>query len=164
MFEGMFGTSGELYHVGMRAAHLESALDELSETHQVEWTEINERDFTVWEPGNGYRTYPLRLAFSRQGPIRLEILESIPGSHWDGRDVPGPHHLGVWVDDVGAEIERLSARGWSLEFAANSPEEGYGRFAYIRSPQGILFEPVDIANRPRFEAWWAGGELASHRS
>lgn len=163
MFSGMFGTSGELYHIGMRAAHLESALEQLTASHGVEWTPISERPFRVWEPGNGYREYPLRLAFSREGPVRLEVLEGVPGSHWDGRDVPGPHHLGVWVENVGEECERLIARGWTLEFAAASPEEGYGRFAYIRSPEGILFEPVDVANRPRFEAWWAGGELASHK-
>jgi len=164
MAGGMLGTTGELFHIGIRVPQLEKALDEFGASHQVEWTDINERQFTVWEPGSGYRTYPLRLAFSRQGPVRLELLEGAPGSHWDGRDVPGPHHLGVWVDNVAAEIERLVTRGWTLQFAANSPEEGYGRFAYIRSPEGILVEPVAVSNRPRFEAWWAGGELAAASS
>jgi len=159
MFEGMFGVRGELFHIGIRVPDLAAAMREIGASHGVEWSSVRDSPFRIWEPAAGYVEYPLRLCFSREGPCRLELLEGIPGSHWDGRDVPGPHHLGVWVDDVGAEVERLSARGWSLEFAAASPDEGYGRFAYIRSPEGILFEPVDVTNRERFETWWAGGEL-----
>jgi len=153
------GVRGELFHIGIRVPDHDAAMHELGTSHGVEWTSVRESPFRVWEPGSGYAEYPLRLCFSREGPCRLELLEGVPGSHWDGRVVPGPHHLGVWVDDVGAEVERLLARGWTLQFAAASPEEGYGRFAYVRSPDGVLFEPVDVANRARFEAWWAGGEL-----
>jgi len=158
-FDGMLGIHGELFHIGIRVPDLAVAMAEFGESHGVEWTSARESPFRVWEPDNGYAEYPLKLCFSREGPCRLELLEGVPGSHWDGREVPGPHHLGVWVDDVGAEVERLLARGWTLQFAAAAPEEGYGRFAYIRSPDGVLFEPVDVANRERFETWWAGGEL-----
>lgn len=159
MFDGTFGPTGALFHIGIRVPDLEAAMVEIGESHGVEWTSVRASPFRVWEPGTGYAEYPLSLVFSRRGPCRLELLEGVPGSHWDGRNVPGPHHLGVWVDSVADEVERLLARGWTLEFAAASPDEGFGRFAYIRSPEGVLFEPVDVANRERFEQWWAGGEL-----
>ena len=78
---------------------------------------------------------------------------------WDGHDVPGAHHFGYWSDDVGADTERLLAEGWTLEMAAGAPEDGYGRFSYVRSPSGYLLEPVSLAVKPRFERWWAGGPL-----
>ena len=64
------------------------------------------------------------------------------------------------VDDVGAETQRLLGQGWRLELAAAPPEHGYGRFSYLRSPNGVLVEPVSSSAKPRFEVWWAGGELA----
>lgn len=164
MFEGMFGPTGELFHIGIRVPDLGAAMAELGAAHGVEWTSVRNSPFRVWEPDTGTVEYPLKLVFSREGPCRLELLEGVPGSHWDGREVPGPHHLGVWVDSVGDEVERLLARNWTLEFSAAPPDEGYGRFAYIRSPEGVLFEPVEVANRERFEAWWAGGELRSAAS
>ena len=48
--------------------------------------------------------------------------------------------------------------------AAASPEDGYGRFSYVRTTSGLLVEPVALASRERFEAWWAAGELASSAS
>jgi hypothetical protein len=64
-------------------------------------------------------------------------------------------------DDPKAETERLLAKGWTLVMAANAPEDGYGRFTYVQAPSGLLVEPVAAVNRPRFEAWWAGGTLAA---
>ena len=48
--------------------------------------------------------------------------------------------------------------------SAAAPVEGYGRFTYVRSAEGLLVEPVAIANRERFETWWAGGTLAAPSS
>src|SRR6478672_11116842 len=71
--------------------------------------------------------------------------KSAPAAAWRGRrcrigrwpcgcpirvrnDVPGAHHFGYWSDDVRADTESLLADGWTLELAANAPDEGYGRF------------------------------------
>ena len=45
--------------------------------------------------------------------------------------------------------------------SAAAPRPGTERFTYVRSPRGLLVEPVALANRERFEAWWAGGTLAA---
>jgi catechol 2,3-dioxygenase-like lactoylglutathione lyase family enzyme len=92
--------------------------------------------------------------------VHLELMRGPAGSIWDGDDGPGPHHLGFWSDDVAADTEARLAAGWTLELAAAPPDEGYGRFTYLRSPQGVLVEPVSSASRPRFERWWAGGSLS----
>jgi hypothetical protein len=99
------------------------------------------------------------LTYSVEGPVHLELLQGEAGSIWDGDDAPGAHHFGVWSDDPGGDVQRLLDAGWALEMAANSPDDGYGRFAYVRSPAGFVVEPVTSANKPRFERWWAGGDL-----
>ncbi len=115
----------------------------------------------VWLPDRGAVTKQLALVYSTEGPVHLELMQGEAGSPWHvtGDDAVGLHHLGYWVDDVTAETERLLAQGWTLELAATAPEAGYGRFTYLRSPAGVLVEPLNRSSRPRFEAWWAGGEL-----
>ena len=68
--------------------------------------------------------------------------------------------IGYFVEDPGVETERLLAQGGELVMSAASPDEGYGRFTYVRWRNGMLVEPVALANKERFETWWAGGELA----
>jgi lactoylglutathione lyase len=119
-----------------------------------------ERDQPVWTPHGGAYTIPLRFTYSREGPQHVALLQGAAGSLWDGADLPGVHHHGVWVDDVAAETERLLDAGWTLELAQQPPEQGYGSMTYVRSRGGFLLEPVSSAVRPRFERWWAGGSFA----
>jgi len=114
---------------------------------------------SVWVPGSGPVVLQLALTYSVEGPVHLELLQGPAGSIWDANDVPGAHHFGYWSDDVGADTESLLADGWTLELAAAAPDDGYGRFTYVRSPSGYLVEPVAVASKPRFERWWAGGSL-----
>jgi hypothetical protein len=155
----MFGVAGELFHVGIRVTDLQSAMDEIGRTHGVTWATLQDRMMEIWLPDRGSVTVRLAVTYSREGPVHLELMES-DEAPWHAGDTPGPHHLGYWVDDVRAETERLVAAGWTVEMAAAPPDAGYGRYTYVRSPQGVLFEPVSSAARPRLEAWWAGGALA----
>ena len=91
--------------------------------------------------------------------MHLELLQGDLGSIWDAGEHPGPHHLGVWVDNVATTTETLLSEGWTLELAGRSPEDGYGAFTYVRSPTGAIVEPVSAALKPAFERWWNGGEL-----
>ena len=148
-----------LFHVGVRVPDLEAAMEPLGASIGFTWAHIVERDQALWTPAQGQHTVPLRFTYSCEGPQHVELLQGAPGSLWDGADSPGVHHQGVWVDDVAAEVERLVAEGWSLEAAQRSPEDGYGVMAYVRSPGGVLLEPVAVAVRPRFERWWSGGSF-----
>ena len=156
----MLGIDGDLFHVGIRVPDLATAMDEMSRSHGVTWASVQDRPMNVCVPGDGQVALQLALTYSCEGPVHLELMSGPAGSVWDGSGQPGPHHLGYWVDDVGAETERLLARDWTLELAAAPPDAGYGRFTYLRSPEGVLVEPVSTSARPRFEAWWAGGDLA----
>ena len=159
----MLGIDGDFFHIGIRVPDLASAMDELGRSHGVTWASVQDRTMDIWLPDRGEVSYRLALTYSCEGPVHLELMEGGPGSPWDAADAGGAgvHHLGYWVDDVAVETAWLLADGWTLVLAAAPPEAGYGRFTYLRSPAGVLVEPLNRSARARFEAWWAGGDLAS---
>ena len=149
-----------VFHVGVRVRDIDEAMAELGGSMGVTWAERRENPAqTLWTPQLGLQQLHLKYTYSAEGPQHIELLEGPAGSFWDGRDQPGAHHLGIWVDDVAAETSRLIAAGWTLELAQRPPEKGFGAFSYVRSPDGVLIEPVLAAMQPMFERWWAGGEL-----
>ena len=44
-----------------------------------------------------------------------------------------------------------------MALAGTTPEEGYGNFAYVQPPNGMLVELVNDDILPMFEQWWAAG-------
>ena len=150
----------KFFHIGIRVADIDAAMAEVGKQAGVTWASVQDRPMSVWLPGDGPVVLQLALTYSVEGPVHLELLQGPAGSIWDANDVPGAHHFGYWSDDVGADTRSLLADGWTLELAAAAPDDGYGRFTYVRSPSGYLVEPVSVANKPRFERWWAGGSLS----
>ena len=155
---------GQLFHVGLRVHDLAAAMDEIGAAWGVTWCAIRDWPIEVWLPVRGRISMDIALTFSTTGPVRLELIQGAPDTPLDPAQGTGPHHLGYWVDDPGTETERLLADGWELVMSAAAPEDGYGRFTYVRSPEGLLVEPVRASDRERFEAWWAGGTLAAPSS
>ena len=148
-----------LFHTGVRVHDLERSMAELGPTLDATWAKVVQRQQPVWRPGRGVETFPLRFTYSSAGPQHVELLECVPGSPWYAGDGPGVHHVGLWVDDVEAETLAAVAAGWDVVAAAAAPDDGFGGFTYIAPPTGMIVELVDARVRPRFEAWWAGGEL-----
>ncbi|MGB5756477.1 MAG: VOC family protein [Acidimicrobiales bacterium] len=147
-----------LYHTGIRVPDLDSAMAELGPTLNVTWAEVRDLpEIQLWSPGNGVQAVSLRFTYSCEGPQHVELLEGSPGCIWDGRDDPGLHHLGVWVDDVHAETVAALADGWTCAAASAPPEDGYGPWAYLRPPSGVIVEVVSEAIKAHFEPWWAEG-------
>ncbi len=149
----------QMFHVGIRVTDIEMAMGEMTEATGVKWSALQHRQQAIWLPGAGESRVDLRFTYSMEGPVHLELLQGELGSIWDAGEHPGPHHLGVWVDNVATTTETLLSEGWTLELAGMSPEDGYGAFTYVRSPTGTIVEPVSAALKHAFERWWAGGEL-----
>lgn len=153
-----------IYHTGARVADVDAAMDELGSTLGLTWTRVQYvPDRSVWTPERGLEHVELTFVYSREGPQHLELLHGSPGSVWDGGDDAGVHHVGIWSDDVPRDVARCTAAGWRVTAAASSPDDGYGSFAYVAPPAGIVVELVSSAARPRFDAWFAGGSLGSDR-
>ena len=153
--------NSKFFHVGIRVADLEAAMAEVGDNVGVTWASVQDRPMSVWSPAIGPVVWQLAVTYSIEGPVHYELMQGERGSIWDASDAPGAHHLGYWSDDVKADTEALLGEGYTLEMAAAAPEDGYGRFTYLRAPSGFLVEPVSIRDvKPRFERWWAGGSLS----
>ena len=61
------------------------------------------------------------------------------------------------LHDVTGEVQAAMARGWTVALAGRPPDDGYGMFAYVQPPNGMLVELVSDSLLPMFEEWWAGG-------
>jgi catechol 2,3-dioxygenase-like lactoylglutathione lyase family enzyme len=153
---------GEVFHVGIRVADLAAAQQEFTESLGLSWTVPATMPMKTWAPDEGYRRDQLTISFSTAGPVHVELMVGSAGSYWDAAlHGTGLHHIGVWVEDVTKVNTDLVGKGWTVELAGRSPEEGYGGFTYVRSPAGVLVEPETFLGgaRERFDKWYAGGSL-----
>ncbi len=149
---------GDLFHTGIRVPNLEEAMAELGDGLGLVWAEARENPAqTLWTPTDGLQEIHLKYTYSAAGPQHVELLQGPAGSFWDGDDRTGAHHLGVWVDDLAGETDRLVGQGWTLIGAQNDPGDGggFGVFTYVQPPTGLIVELVDKAVLPFFEQWWA---------
>ena len=145
-----------IFHTGVRVPDLDAALADYGEGLDVTWAAVREVEQSVWTPATGLQGLHLKFTYSAEGPQHLELLEGPPGTVWDGREQPGAHHIGVWVDDIKAETDGLIEQGWTLAAAHQDPASGgYGVFTYLQPPTGLIVELVDAAIEPGFEAWWS---------
>ena len=92
------------------------------------------------------RPWKIRMAFAYLGPVQIELVQCTEGWIFQSRFLDtwgeGLHHLGFYVDDLDAQVEKLVAKGAKL--FVHDP----GRFAYLDSggPGGAIFE---LMQRPR---------------
>jgi methylmalonyl-CoA/ethylmalonyl-CoA epimerase len=88
----------------------------------------------------------VQTAFFRQGETKIELLEAIsPGSviaRFLEKKGEGMHHIAFEVKDILAEMERLSAEGFTLLQAA--PKRGADNklvcFLHPKDTSGVLIE------------------------
>lgn len=157
----MFSYTDSVFHVGVRVRDLDEAMERLGPPLGLTWAPPVERRQKVWRPEVGVTTSTLRFTYSCEGPQHVELLQGEVETPWYAEpDERGVHHLGVWADDVAAATEGFVAAGWTLEASNAPPEDGYGVFSYVRSPVGVLVEPVAASRRQLLERWWAGESMA----
>lgn len=155
----MFDYASAMFHVGYLVPDIHVAMEELGAPFGLTWTQVVVReDQPCWTPERGAFTCPLTFAYSTEGPQRIELLQGVAGTVWDNFGAGFLHHAGVYCD-VPTLTNDLISRGWELLAAQKAPEDGYGSFTYVRSPNGFILEPVAEANKPRMERWFAGGSL-----
>jgi len=145
-----------IYHTGFTVDDLEASQDMLTRALGVEWAPIHIYDpLPLWRPGIGWTEERFRVAYSRPSPHQFEVIEAPAGSFYDPARPQDNHHLGMWTDDLGGEVERLLSDGWDLLCAKGEPAQGYGTMAYLRPPMhGPVMELVSTELRPMLLAWF----------
>ena len=89
----------------------------------------------------GRAAVDLRVAFTRSGPMHIELLQGVPGTVWEPREKAYLHHTGYWV-----AADRLADLSQRLDDA------GMAREACRWDDSG---EPVGWA----YHSWPAGGRI-----
>lgn len=145
------------FHSGQLVRDLPTAMDYYSRALGLTFaTPFTFEALPLWMPERGLHHLRLSVTYSTQGPQHLEIQVGEPGSFYDPELTDGAH-IGIWVDDLVAEVQGLIAQGWALTAAGAAPEDGFGAFAYLVPPGGgPMVELVSIELQPVFDRWWAG--------
>ncbi|MBN1475063.1 MAG: VOC family protein [Syntrophaceae bacterium] len=86
------------------------------------------------------RPWKIRMAFAYVGHMEVELVQCVEGRIFQSKFLDkwgeGVHHLGFFVDDVDAEVAKLTKDGANL--LIHDP----GKFAYLDAggPGGAIFE------------------------
>lgn len=147
-----------LAHHGFVVHDLEAALHAVSAQLGVTMVALPEGSLVV-EDGTSTTTVTLRAHQSRQGPVRVELLEAVPGTVWQPVPGGGVHHLAYWSDDVNADARDLEAAGAPTAVVfASAPSAPPTR--YHRTQAGVYVELMDVALRPFVEQLVGAGPSA----
>jgi hypothetical protein len=155
MLDGRLG-SGDLFHMGVVVPDLDLAVRELGSLLALTWTDVVETPVRQRRP-HGVEEYVMRVVYSTGRAPHLEVIEAIPDSLFAlDPSRHRLHHFGVWVDDVAAEGERLTALGMP-RVSELVRDDGPPLIAFHARPDGERLELCDVSLRPGFVAWISGG-------
>ena len=155
-----------VFHTGFVVPDVDTAMDELGKAFDLDWAPVQHLTMRLRGP-DGTFDADMTFTYSTQGPSHLELLAAVEGTPWNQGHAPHPvglqaaHHVGVWSDDVVAESAALEASGAPLVVTYEHSGEGARGFAYHRLPSGLLVELVDVARKPDFDRWFAGGDFVT---
>jgi hypothetical protein len=142
------------FHSALVVPEVHSALDQLSRAFGLEWSSIRESETAVWTP-EGRVDLTFRGAFSKPGPTRIEIIESIDGTLWSAPDDVVLHHVSFWSSDLINDARHLAEDGFPM-MATSWGDDGQTPtlFTYHRKGRGPYMELLDENERPHYEEWW----------
>ncbi len=146
------------FHWGIVARDFDATCAELGAVCGLTWATPMRRQFSVRQL-DGVKEVNFRLTYSVEGPPHYEVLEASPGTVWEPSLAGGVHHLGFWSNDLDADAARLVAAGYPVGVTAATPDDQPAGFTYHRLHTGLWVELVDIARKPAYETWIAGGDF-----
>jgi hypothetical protein len=156
------------FHTGFVVPDLTSAIEAYRGILSTGWTPIETTTMTLRGP-DGPFPVTMRLAFSTDGPFRIELIEPIDGTLWQLPSNPAlgaspAHHIAFWCDDLGGAAARMEKLGAQLLVTSDSgSDDEVSLFTYHRMPDGTVVELVDSRSRRAFERWFAGGHFPGAR-
>ena len=143
-------TPGIHAHVGMVTCDLDAAIAHLGPLLGLRFTD--QFDGALAPPfatADGAPAPGLaRVCTSVGGPMRIELLEGMPGSVWHTTEIARMHHVAYWVDDVTTTAEALMAAGWELEVTLATDARRPVGFAYLTRRGHARIELTDGSDLP----------------
>jgi Glyoxalase/Bleomycin resistance protein/Dioxygenase superfamily len=100
----------------------------------------------------------LRVAYSRQGPPFLELIQILaPGPAFTYADIGRIHHVGLWCDDLAAAENDLAVSGRPYFQIQTDGGELFGLLSERSTDFGARIEYSPSTARPAIEAWASTG-------
>jgi catechol 2,3-dioxygenase-like lactoylglutathione lyase family enzyme len=144
-----------LFHTGVVVDDLEAAMAAFTAAFGCRWDAINHYEIEIELP-DGLELHEWRSAYVLDGPHFIEFSEQIRGRFFTdaGPGIPRSNHLGVWVDDLDAEVARLRGLGFQLLMRAPAGAGVQPLVAFMGVPGGgMAVELVHV--RAKASARWA---------
>lgn len=125
---------------------IDDAMHELSEALGLTFTEVREHRHGL----DGQ--WPVKVAFTRQGPPFLKLVQGPSGSPWHAEGEGHLDHLGFWADDLRKEVERLQGADFAMKY--DGEKVAGVASALLSSPSGLRVELLSSSYRPGFQDKW----------
>jgi catechol 2,3-dioxygenase-like lactoylglutathione lyase family enzyme len=144
------------YHVGIVVPDLGQARRDLSSSLGLTWSRERHVDMAIVVDGRPVQL-KTALVYSVEGPPHVELIVEC-GPPWNIRE--GMHHIGVWSEDILADMNALVAEKYTVAATTDNRSDNYvNGFAYMKGPTGLLIELVDSRRMGPLNSWLTGDEL-----
>lgn len=126
----------------MKLEHIGIAVKDLSSANKLFKTLFNDEHYKIEE----VESEGVKTSFFKVGESKIELLEATNSdsaiSKFIEKKGEGIHHLAFEVEDIDAEIERLSKEGFQLihESAKEGADNKRIAFLHPKSTNGVLVE------------------------
>ncbi|MEP5255981.1 methylmalonyl-CoA epimerase [Winogradskyella rapida] len=122
--------------------HIGIAVKDLEQSNQLFATLFGEAHYKVEE----VEREGVKTSFFQCGPNKIELLQATnpesPIAKFIAKSGEGMHHIAFAVDDIEAEIERLTQEGFTLIHKSPKPgaDDKLIAFLHPKSTNGVLIE------------------------
>src|SRR3984957_4019210 len=100
-----------IWHIGIAVPDLKKGTSELGDFFGLRLRPARVRTLTFADAAGRSHGVECHVVFSLGGPFAVEVWQAISGTPLAMPQAGGVHHIGYWVDDLGAEAKRLDALG-----------------------------------------------------
>jgi hypothetical protein len=150
-------TDTPLFHIGILVHDIGKAMTNFSTALGVTFNEPGlARLSRLEDPDPHPLDFP--VTFSREGSVRLELLEARGTGIFSPERGEGVHHLAVWSKNVGAKMADLARVGFDSEARVVLP--GGDLQCWFSKPSqlhGVSIEYIDEADRGKLDAFMNHG-------
>lgn len=143
------------FHVGFLVDDLERGMEAFGSAFGVTWTVPDIGSVAWWQKDSGEGVLQLSVAYSRQGPPYIELLQSQESGLYSSAQGEGFHHVGLWEPDCEGRQAELIADGIT-PVATQYTDERRIIVSYFDPEKlhGVMLELVDEGRKPIMETWW----------
>lgn len=149
------------FHVGFLVNDLDKAMETFGSVFGVTWTVPDIGTVAAWEKETGNFDLGLKVAYSKQGPPYVELLQSQDSGLYAASQGEGFHHVGLWEPDCEGRQDEFIAQGMD-PIHTQFDQDGSIIVTYFDPDKlhGVMLELVDEGRKPIMETWWSSESQA----